>query len=235
MSERRAADAAVPNVIPTSLPTDTSDQGNVRPNSTAVLAATLWLIALTGACSSARGVDPGVDPDADPSDPPPTSTAPTFEAGSGPGGLTIDRPSGWWAVAETADMLMLVGPEVTSSEHFDGDDAVFMAACGLANVGETPAAAIDVFVESAAVEGFELVEGPGPGELGALDPAETLVATLEYDGGDGQGNLISPALRMLVAAAPGPGGQACFIMARGEQAAWGQLGPVYQRMLGSVR
>lgn len=207
----------------------------------AVAPAVALGVALAGlgvaasACAGAR--DPIVAPDLGSALP--TATAPTFEPGPAPGGLSLDRPSGWWAAAEDESLLMLVGPEVTGSEHFGADDAMFMAACGLDNVGESPESAIDAFIESAAAEGFVPVEGPGPGAdpdvLGSLAADGILVATLEHDGGDGQGNQISPALRMRIAAAMGPGGQACFFMGRGEQAAWDRLGPIFERMMESVR
>lgn len=206
----------------------------VRPMSIALVAVSIWSVVLAGACSGAQGVDPSADGGTDQSAPAPTSTPPTFEPGPAPGGLVIDRPSSWRAIAED-NLLILVGPDVTSPDQVDGDEAMFMAACGMTNVGETPEGAVAAFIESAAAEGFVPVEGPGRGVLGALDSGETVSATLEYDGGDGAGTLIAPALRMTIAAAPGPQGQACFVMARGEQAAWDELGPLFERMMGSVR
>lgn len=205
----------------------------VRPMWIALVAVSLWLAALAGACSGATGIDPSGDSVTDPSAH--TPTPPTFEPGPAPGGLVIDRPSSWRAIAEDESLLILVGPDVTSPDQVDGDEAMFMAACGMTSVGETPEGAVAAFIESAAAEGFVPVEGPGRGALGALDSGETVTATLEYDGGDGAGNLIAPALRMTIAAAPGPEGQACFVMARGEQAAWDELGPLFERMMGSVR
>ena len=193
------------------------------------------LTSMAAACTGSSVGSPAGSSVADPNAPPPAATAPSFEPAAAPGGLTIDRPSGWWAANEDESLLLLVGPEVTSAEHFGADDPSFMAACGLANGGESPEGALNAFLESATYEGFVVVDGPAAGELGSLDPSKTLVVTLDHDGGDGQGNFISPALRMIAAAAPGANDQACVFMARGEQAAWDTLGPVFEAMLGSVR